>query len=50
MAEEQAAPAPAESAPEVEVSAPSWTDGLGEEAQGYVENKEYTAAEQMLDT
>ena len=50
MAEEQAAPALAESAPEVEVSAPSWTDGLGEDAQGYVENKGWDGAEQMLDS
>jgi len=45
----EAAPAP-ESAPEVEVAAPSWTDGLGEDAQGYVENKGWDGAEQMLDS
>jgi len=50
MAEETAAPAPTESAPEVEVNSPSWTDGLGEDAQGYVENKGWDGAEQMLDS
>jgi len=44
----------AEPAATPEASAPeasaSWTSGLGEDAQGYIENKGWTGAQQMLDS
>jgi hypothetical protein len=39
-----------EAAPSVAVEAPSWTEGLAEDAQGYVENKGWSGPDQMLDS
>ena len=44
------APEAAPEATEVAVEGTPWTEGLGEDAQGYVENKGWTGAEQMLDS
>ena len=48
MSEETAAPT--ESAQVEDAASPSWTDALGEEARGYVENKGWGGADQMLDS
>ena len=52
MSESAEAPAPeaAPAAAEVEIASPSWTEGLAEDAQGYVENKGWKGADQMLDS
>ena len=55
MAEEAAAPESAGASLTAEVvaeapAAPSWTEGLAEDAQGYVENKGWTGTDQMLDS
>jgi hypothetical protein len=55
MAEEAAAPESAGASLTAEVvaeapEAPSWTEGLAEDAQGYVENKGWTGTDQMLDS
>ena len=39
-----------EATPSVTVEAPSWTEGLPEDAQGYVENKGWSGPDQMLDS
>ncbi len=51
----EVAPAAAESAPLAAPiteapAAPSWTEGLSEDASGYVENKGWKGADQMLDS
>jgi hypothetical protein len=55
MAEEAAAPESAGASLTAEAvaeapAAPSWTEGLAEDAQGYVENKGWTGTDQMLDS
>jgi hypothetical protein len=50
MAEEAAAAEVAAPSESVEVEVPSWTSGLNEDGQGFVENKGWTSADQMLDS
>ena len=60
MSEEAAAPEAAPAAPEAATltavsaeappAAPSWTEGLAEDAQGYVENKGWSGPDQMLES